>query len=76
MDEAITVYRDSVLPAHRGQKGFKGGLVLTDQTAGKVIAISLWETEEDLNAFAPTGYVDGIAIGTPVREIYEVIAQE
>ena len=76
MDEAISIYRDSVLPRHIGAKGFKGGLVLTDRGAGKAIAISLWETEADLTAFAPGTHIDALAAGPPVREIHEVSAYD
>ncbi len=58
-DEAIRIYRDSVVPRHIGAQGFKGALVLTDRDTGKAIAISLWETEADLTAFAPGAH------GTP-----------
>lgn len=30
MEELVTLFLDSVLPAARQQKGYKGGLVLTD----------------------------------------------
>ncbi len=72
LDEAIRIYRDSVVPRHIGAQGFKGALVLTDRSTGKAIAISLWETEADLTAFAPGAHVDAVAGGPPVREVYEV----
>jgi heme-degrading monooxygenase HmoA len=45
-EEAITQYRDQVLPAVKGQAGYKGALLLIDRRAGTGISISLWESEE------------------------------
>ena len=67
MDEAIQTYRDAVLPVVRSQQGFRGALVLADRNAGKIIAISLWETEADLRARTPTTVVDSIAGAPPER---------
>ena len=76
MDEAIRTYRDSVLPEVRTHRGFKGGLILADRNASKIIAIALWETEADLKARTPTTFVDPIAGGPPVREVYQVSAYD
>ena len=58
LDEAISLYRDSVVPAAKQQKGFKGLylLTLTDRSAGKGISITLWETEADMIAGENSGY--------------------
>jgi len=83
MDEGIQIVRDSVLPAAKQQQGFKGGLILTDQSASKTIAITLWETEADLKAGEASGYyqaqmakVASLLAAQPVREAYEVSIQE
>jgi heme-degrading monooxygenase HmoA len=72
IDEAIGIYRDTVVPAVSQQQGSKGGLVMTDRGMGKVMAISLWETEADLRAYEPSGATDALSKGAPVREVYEV----
>lgn len=79
IDEAIAIYRDSVVPAARQLQGFKGGLLLTDRNGGKVISISLWETEADMKAGETSGYYQAnraklahLVTGTHTREIYEV----
>ena len=74
MDEAIRTYQDSTVPRVRGQQGSTGALALTDRGTGKVIAISLWASEADMNAAAPSGNVDDISVGPATREIYEVCA--
>ena len=74
MDDAIRTYQDSTLPRARGQQGSTGALVLTDRGTGKVIAISLWASEADMNAAGPSSDIDDISVGLPTRVIYEVSA--
>lgn len=75
MDEVIRVARDQVAPIIREQRGFKGTLMLVDRNTGKLITIALWETEADLRAFVPPGYLDAVAAGPTTREVYEVIVE-
>ena len=56
-DEAIAIYKDSVVPAAREQKGFKGAHLFTDPKTGKYITITVWETEEDMAAGDKSGYL-------------------
>ncbi len=72
MDEAIRIYRDSTIPEVKTRKGFAGGYILADRSTGKLIAMSLWETEADSIAAPPPGYVDAIAGGPAVRESYDI----
>ncbi len=72
IEEAIGIYRDTVVPAVSQRPGSKGGLVMTDRGTGQVMAISLWETEADLRAYQPSSATDALSKGTPVREVYEV----
>ncbi len=72
IDEAIGIYRDTVVPAVSQQQGSKGGLVMTDRGTGQVMAISLWETEADLRAYEPSSAAEALSEGAPVREVYEV----
>ena len=81
-DEGIRIHRDSVVPACKQQKGFKGLYLLTDRKTGKTITISLWETEADMTAAETSGfYQQQVAkfkdiLSTPtVREAYEVSVQ-
>lgn len=82
-DEGMQIVRDSILPVSRQQPGFKGGLWLLDRSTGKVIAITLWETEADLLAGEASGYlqeqlgkVAHVLATQVVREAYEVSVQE
>jgi len=82
MDEMISIYRDSVVPAAKEQKGFKGIFALTDTDTNKAISIALWETEADMKAGEASGYLnEQIAkvaptfAGPPTTERYEVSVQ-
>ena len=83
IDEASRIVKDSIVPAMKGQKGFKGQLLLTQPNTGKAISINLWETEADLTAFEASplykelmGKIAGIIAGPPTTERYEVSIQE
>ena len=75
MDEAVRILRDQTQPVVLEQRGFKEGLALADRNTGKLITISLWETEADLRANDPPGFVDAVASGNTTREVYEVIVE-
>lgn len=81
-DEAISIYRDSVVPVGKQQKGFKGALLLADSNTSKAISVTLWETEADMKAGETSGYYQeqiakfaGVFAGPPVGEHYEVSVQ-
>ena len=82
-DDAISIYKKSVIPAAKLQKGYCQAFLLTDRKTGKGISLSLWETEEDAlanekNKYYQTQLVKFIALFTadPVREGYEVTFQD
>ena len=50
VQEAIDLFKNSVVPAQKAQKGFKGSYLMTDASSGKAIAMSLWESEADMMA--------------------------
>jgi heme-degrading monooxygenase HmoA len=88
VEETIRILRESILPETRQQHGFKDFLVLHDQVAGKILVITLWETQAALEANEASGYyheqIDKLAsffplyATPPYRHVYEVIvhAQE
>ena len=55
-EEAINLYRESIVPAAEQQQGFKGTYLLTDSDNDMGIAISLWESEEAMKAGETSGY--------------------
>ena len=82
IDEAISIFRDSVAPAVREQNGFKSVYLLIDRETNKGIGLSLWETEADVAALATSGFYQEqtgkfatVFAGSPEREVYEVAVQ-
>ena len=55
MDEAIAMYRDSVLPLLKQQKGFKGLYWLVDRKTDRYTVVTLWESEADMTATETSG---------------------
>ncbi len=83
IDETIKVFEESVLPAAKSQKGYRGAYLLTDRKTGKGVSISLWDSEEDAVANEESGYYQeqvskfkDVFIAPPVREGYEVSLQD
>jgi heme-degrading monooxygenase HmoA len=78
-EEMVRIYRNSVMPAARRQRGFGGAMLLTDPDTGIGVSITMWETEADREAGEASGYyqeqIDKFAhllVDTPVRKHYEV----
>jgi heme-degrading monooxygenase HmoA len=76
IDEAIRIVQNA-LPITKQQRGFKGGLALADYTTGKLIGITLWETEADMLANEANGYyrdqvgkIGSFLVDQPLREAY------
>jgi heme-degrading monooxygenase HmoA len=74
-------FSEGRFPDAREAHGFKGFYLLADRQSGKIVSISLWDSEDDLRQFEAQGAQIrreassevGIA-PTPV-EIYEVVLQ-
>ena len=82
VDETINIYGESVVPAAKSQKGYKGIYMLVDRKTGKGVSISLWDSEEDAIANEQSGYyqeqigkVKDAFTAPPVQEGYEVSVQ-
>jgi heme-degrading monooxygenase HmoA len=50
LDDAIRQFREETLPAAQNQAGFGGGMLLADRDSGAAMAVTLWETEENMSA--------------------------
>jgi heme-degrading monooxygenase HmoA len=77
--EAEKIYRESVVPAAKSQKGFKGIHLLTDPATSKFISITFWETENDMIAGESSGYLqehlanlETLFVGPPTIQHYVV----
>jgi len=83
LDEAIRAYRENVAPARKAKKGSRGGYFLVDRKTGKGVVITLWDSERDILATEESGFFkeqlakfQEFLTAPPVREIYEVGAQD
>ena len=48
-------WAEEQLPAAREAPGFKGFYLLADRQSGKVVSISLWDSDDDLRQFEARG---------------------
>jgi len=77
--DALAIYKKSVVPAARKQKGFRGICMLKDVQAGKGISVTFWRTEKDAQANEESLYYQeqlakflDMFSGPPIKEGYEV----
>jgi len=56
-EEAEKIYRGSIEPAAKAQKGFVRMHLLTDPDTSKFISITIWATENDMIAGESSGYL-------------------
>ena len=82
MEEAIQIANE-VFPAIKQQHGFLGLTDLFDRATGKVMLITRFETEADMQAGMSNGFVQQqlakiapLIVGTPNIESYEVFYHE
>ena len=78
IDEAISIYQHSVVPALQQQAGFRSTMLVTDRAKGQGRAISVWESAEALLASEASGfYQEQVAkfapllSAAPVREVFD-----
>ncbi len=50
MEDAVRFMREQVIPRAKTLPGFQGGYWLGDRTSGRSLAITLWDTEEEMRA--------------------------
>lgn len=79
IDDAVKLFRTSVIPGARKQRGFRGACFLTERKTGKALAVTFWRSEKDAlaneeNLFFQNQLVKFIPYFAlpPIREGYEV----
>jgi heme-degrading monooxygenase HmoA len=50
IDDALKVYKNSIVPAAQSQKGLIELTLLLDRKSGKAVSMAIWESEEDAKA--------------------------
>ena len=83
IDESTQLYKDSVVPAAKSQKGYRGIYMFTNRKTGKGMSISLWDSEADSIANEKSGYLQqqiakfkDYLTAAPVPEGYEVSVKD
>lgn len=79
IDDAVRIYKKSVVPEAKKQKGYRGACVLVDPKSGKCISVTFWRTEKDAIANEESLYYQeqlvkflNLLAGPMIREGYEV----
>jgi hypothetical protein len=78
VDEGIRLTEETIIPAYQRHPGFKGYLLLTDPGGDSAMAITMWDTEENMEssasiARAMIGELKGILRAPPDTRHYEVM---
>ena len=81
-DEIVALYENEIIPAAAEQPGLLQYLLLNDPETGKVLSITLWQSEDVVPPGDPPHYVEGLArrlgelrdpaAGTPPQEVFDV----
>jgi len=79
-DQAVELWRDKVGPALKQRKGFKGAYLVGDHATGKGLAITLWETQADVQATDTDvpkilAMFEDMLTGQPSVETFEVLVE-
>ena len=79
VEEAITLWRESVAPEIPSLQGSREAYVLADPEASEVVVVVIYGTEADAKAVVTSGRFqemvarfEGLLDGEPVRNVYEV----
>jgi len=82
IDQGIDIYKNSIAPATKEQKGFKGVFFLTNRDTNQFMSITLGETKADMVAGEASGYlqeqvakVAAVLAAPPTTEHYKVSVQ-
>ena len=73
LDEAISLFNDSIIPTVRERQGNLGGFLLTDATSSALVAVSFWASDDEMMDQEPPGDVAPISDGSVTRHHCDVI---
>lgn len=83
VDDAIKAFASDQLPRYREQSGYKGFSLLVNRQSGKLLGVSFWKSEDDLEASDELGAEAreglqhaGGGSGDIVREDWEVAVDD
>ena len=83
VDKTVRYFAETAVPQVKPLGGYQGVALLVDRAAGKVAAVSFWESEEALAAAEETmnrmraGFAQAFApTAPPTTQVYEVALSE
>ena len=83
LDEGIKIWQEQDMPLLKSIKVYNRGYLLSDPKTGKVISMTLWDSEEDAVTDEKSALhqkqVDmykGLLIGEPIAQYFEVSAKD
>jgi heme-degrading monooxygenase HmoA len=81
-EEGIRIFNESVIPAAKGQKGFRGFYVLADRRASRCVALTFWDDEASARANEENLYYQEqlvkflpLFLSDPLREGFELVIE-
>jgi quinol monooxygenase YgiN len=77
VERGMRLTEETIIPSYQEQPGFRGYMLLTEPGGERAMAITLWETEEDMDASAAVAQamipkLKGILRAPPDTRTYEV----
>lgn len=82
LDDFIRLGEEKVLPQLKRLDGFEGSLVFANRQSGKIVTVTLWESEEAMRVVEEVSYwfraFSAEVAGGEVNEVerYEVVSSE
>jgi hypothetical protein len=78
VDEGIKLTEDTIIPAYEKHPGFRGYFLLTEPGGDGAMAITMWDSEENMEssagiAKAMVGELKGVLRAPPETRHYEVM---
>jgi heme-degrading monooxygenase HmoA len=75
--DAMQLTEDTIIPAYQKMPGFRGYILLTEPEGEKAMAITMWDTEEQMDASAGVARamvseLKGVLRAPPQAQNYEV----
>ena len=82
-DEALKIFRESITPAAKMQRGFKRVYLFTKPNSDQVVWLTFWASEADLKTAEASGFfkeqigkTKDVMIGPPITDAYQIAAED
>ena len=80
VDDAVQAFTTNQAPKYKEANGYKGFVLMADRQSGKILGVSFWDSESDLQASEELGAAarselkeSGVGSEDAVRETWEVV---